>query len=139
MAKYGSSDNPAVSCRDLVLDNNDINPDKPYWMDPNSGSVKDAIEVTCRQDGTVWSTCVSKDSEHAKYQFRSLALHSFTATQLIAVACEETEVVGANGDKISLTDDTIVATDKETCEHKITTEVTFQLPVNGQNGEVCFS
>ena len=38
-------------------------------MDPNSGSVKDAIEVTCRQDGTVWSTCVSEDSEVSKTLF----------------------------------------------------------------------
>lgn len=32
-----------------------------YWMDPNGGSVSDAIEVTCRHIDNEWSTCIQPE------------------------------------------------------------------------------
>lgn len=60
-AKYGSSDNPAVSCYDLTLERDDIKSDSTYYVDPNGGNVGDAIEVTCRKVGDEWSTCIQPE------------------------------------------------------------------------------
>jgi len=54
---YGTSDNPARSCRDLWLCHRDF-ADGPYHIDPNGGCGADSVEVECnmRQKGV---TCIS--------------------------------------------------------------------------------
>ena len=52
----GDKGTPAKTCRDLHL----AHPDKPsgeYWIDPNSGTPKDAILVYC--DMETLSTCIT--------------------------------------------------------------------------------
>jgi len=53
----GTRDNPAVSCREIKMGH----PSKPsghYWVDPNLGSIDDAIHVWCNMT-QVPETCVS--------------------------------------------------------------------------------
>lgn len=52
----GSRGLPARTCKHLAKVNPNL-PDGLYWIDPNSGNIKDAIEVYCHiQSG---ETCVS--------------------------------------------------------------------------------
>lgn len=38
-----------------------VSTDSTYWMDPNGGSVSDAVKVTCRQINDEWSTCIQPE------------------------------------------------------------------------------
>merc|ERR1719191_1970018 len=60
----GTADNPARSCRDLWLCHPDYQ-DGTYYIDPNGGCAKDAIEVYCnmKEKG---STCVNPSQNSAK-------------------------------------------------------------------------
>merc|ERR1711931_124750 len=60
----GTADNPARSCRDLWLCHPDYQ-DGTYYIDPNGGCAKDAIEVYCnmKEKG---STCVNPTQNSAK-------------------------------------------------------------------------
>ena len=52
----GDKNSPAKTCRDLNM----AHPDKPsgeYWIDPNSGTPKDAILVYCDMDTK--ATCIT--------------------------------------------------------------------------------
>merc|ERR1719343_1976593 len=59
----GTADNPARSCRDLWLCHPDYQ-DGTYYIDPNGGCAKDAIEVYCnmKEKG---STCVNPSQNSA--------------------------------------------------------------------------
>ena len=56
-------------------------PDGTYYVDPNGGSVKDAIEVVCRKlekyDG--WFTCVKPSMDKIVSQLCTLSAETFTA------------------------------------------------------------
>ena len=39
-----------------------VSADSTYWMDPNGGSVSDAVKVTCRQINDEWSTCIQPET-----------------------------------------------------------------------------
>merc|ERR1719402_997826 len=60
----GTIENPARSCRDLWLCHPEYT-DGPYFIDPNGGCAKDAVEVQCkmREKGV---TCIKPLQDHAK-------------------------------------------------------------------------
>nr|CAJ43111.1 collagen [Suberites domuncula] len=131
-AAYGALENPAASCWDLSLEsgNKELSSDNSYFVDPNGGSVHDAIEVTCKKVGEDWFTCVKptendiecKSSKYnkscrdsiftygfqgkASYQLKELAVKSHRAVQTIQYDCSngqtDTSVIGWNGASISV-------------------------------------
>lgn len=124
-------------------------------MDPNGGSVSDAINVTCRQVDSQWSTCIKPDDKHTKYQLWSLAMHSQAAYQTVSSSCSSidsiaTELIGANGERFSVRESSEsilhkITVDKE-CKYTVYTRVPFQMPIVGwdseeamQAGEVCYA
>lgn len=60
----GTKDNPARSCRDLWLCHPDF-PDGDYWIDPNGGCNKDAIQVECQMSNK-GTTCLKPTQDGAK-------------------------------------------------------------------------
>merc|ERR1712106_36564 len=60
----GTKDNPARSCRDLWLCHSDF-PDGDYWIDPNGGCNKDAIQVECQMSNK-GTTCLKPTQDGAK-------------------------------------------------------------------------
>jgi hypothetical protein len=148
-AKYGSLDNPGVSCYDLSLEHSDLKSDTIYYIDPNGGSVVDAVEVTCRQVDNVWSTCLMPE-EHNMHQLWSLAVRSRSATQTVTSTCSATELMGADGKKLSDSKrmhSIIVDPVEVDCQYTISTKLPFTLPIVGwaeseepmKTGELCYS
>ncbi|KAH7951216.1 hypothetical protein HPB52_006844 [Rhipicephalus sanguineus] len=45
----GEKDAPARTCRDLAALHPEL-PDGLYWIDPNEGNARDAVQVQCRMD-----------------------------------------------------------------------------------------
>jgi hypothetical protein len=133
-AAYGTIENPASSCWDLSLESTkkELESDAAYYVDPNGGSVNDAIEVTCKKVDGEWFTCIKpteieiecKSSKYNKscttssftygykgkssFQLKSLAFKSRRATQKLQYDCSngqtETSVVGWNGASIPVTE-----------------------------------
>lgn len=68
----GDKDAPAKTCRDLALSHPEL-PDGSYWIDPNEGDPKDAIQVHC--DMAAKASCInpspSKVPKKAHYIGRS--------------------------------------------------------------------
>merc|ERR1739838_718345 len=60
----GTKGNPARSCRDLWLCHQDF-PDGDYWIDPNGGCNKDAIQVECQMSNK-GTTCLKPAQDGAK-------------------------------------------------------------------------
>ena len=58
LSPVGSKDNPAMSCQDIYTNGASFKPGK-YWIDPNEGSAKDAIEVYCKGP----ETCLTPTKE----------------------------------------------------------------------------
>ncbi|XP_022105761.1 collagen alpha-1(V) chain-like isoform X2 [Acanthaster planci] len=57
----GSIKNPARTCKDLYLSHKDF-PDGHYWVDPNQGCTKDALEVFCNMTAE-GETCIYPDQQ----------------------------------------------------------------------------
>lgn len=51
----GEKDAPARTCRDLAASRPDL-PDGLYWIDPNEGNARDAVQVECRM--AVGASCL---------------------------------------------------------------------------------
>jgi len=117
----GTEKYPARTCRDLAL----LHPEfesGTYWIDPNQGSTKDAIEVFCDIPNhqtcvmpkpatiakTAWSTASAgntwfSDNNGAKFdykiderQLKSLQLLSSEATQTLTYNCRNSNAQNAH-------------------------------------------
>jgi len=65
----GTRFNPARTCKDLQMCHEDF-PDGMYWIDPNQGCSKDAIEVFCNFTAG-GETCVLPDQEYSQEPARA--------------------------------------------------------------------
>jgi collagen type V/XI/XXIV/XXVII alpha len=66
----GTAENPARSCKDLSLCHPEYS-DGQYFIDPNGGCAKDAIQVDCKMSGSGIEqgvTCIKPQESYAKQQ-----------------------------------------------------------------------
>lgn len=78
----GTHDNPATDCRMLFSENPDLKSGM-YWVDPDGGSLLNAIQVYCKKE--MRSTCISaKKSTFATkaYVTRGSEKHEFVAKHM---------------------------------------------------------
>ncbi len=60
----GTIKNPARTCKDLYLSHKDFK-DGHYWIDPNQGCTKDALEVFCNMTAE-GETCIYPDQDESE-------------------------------------------------------------------------
>jgi len=117
ISPLGTRDNPAMSCQDIYNCNGDSFKPGFYWIDPNEGSPKDAIRVSCQGP----ETCITPVNENSKFEYpegtiplRFLRLKHSNVRQNITYNCDSgvdtfmlMRLQGANGDTIQFGDKTV--------------------------------
>lgn len=64
----GSKEAPGITCRDIAIAYPSYK-SGPYWINPNGGSISDAIQVWCKMRGEATQTCL----EESTFKFESRA------------------------------------------------------------------
>lgn len=114
LSPIGSKKNPATSCMDIYNCNGASFKPGKYWIDPNEGSSKDAIQVFCKGPETCITPVKEFTYEEGAIPLRFLRLKHNSVRQNISYSCDSgvdgfmlVKLLGENGDVITFNDKTV--------------------------------